>query len=53
MNILCVLGHYAYGDSARGEGYEYVNFIPALQRLGHRVTLFDSLDRNTHGDLYR
>lgn len=50
MNILCALGRYAYGDPARGEGYEYVNFIPTLQRLGHQVSLFDSLDRNTYGD---
>jgi spore maturation protein CgeB len=50
MNILCVFGQYAYGDSTRGEGYEYVNFIPALRRLGHRVTLFDSLDRRVNPD---
>jgi spore maturation protein CgeB len=50
MNILCVLGRYAYGEPSRGEGYEYTNFIPALQRLGHHVTVFDSLDRRSHED---
>ncbi|MEK6736321.1 MAG: hypothetical protein AABY47_07105, partial [Pseudomonadota bacterium] len=50
MKILCVFGHHAYGDPARGEGYEYVNFFPALRRLGHEVLFFDSLDRRLHDD---
>lgn len=50
MKILCVFGQYAYGDPARGEGYEYVNFIPALRRLGHEVSFFDSLARNSYDD---
>lgn len=50
MKVLCVFGQYAYGDPMRGEGYEYTNFIPALQRLGHQVTLFDSLDRSAYDD---
>jgi len=45
MKILCVLSRYNYGDPRRGEGYEYVNFIPALRRLGHTVTLFDNWER--------
>jgi spore maturation protein CgeB len=48
MKILCVFGQHAYGDISRGEGYEYVNFLPAFRRLGHKVYFFDSLDR----DLY-
>jgi spore maturation protein CgeB len=48
MKILCVFGQHAYGDISRGEGYEYVNFLPAFRRLGHEVSFFDSLDR----DLY-
>jgi spore maturation protein CgeB len=50
MKILCVFGQYAYGDPARGEGYEYVNFLPALRRLGHEVVFFESLDRKLYGD---
>ena len=34
MNILCVFGEHAYGDPARGEGYEYVNFLPCLAETG-------------------
>lgn len=45
MKILCAFGEHAYGDPARGESYEAVNFIPAFQRLGHEVALFDSFSR--------
>lgn len=45
MRILCVFGRHAYGDAARGEGYEHAQFLPALRRLGHEVTLFDSFTR--------
>lgn len=48
MNILCVFGKHAYGDSARGEGYEYVNFLPALRRLGHCVSVFESFSREPY-----
>jgi spore maturation protein CgeB len=50
MNILCVFGKHAYGDPARGEGYEYVNFLPALRRLGHRVSFFESFSREPYED---
>jgi len=50
MNILCVFGEHAYGDPARGEGYEYVNFLPALRRLGHRVSFFESFSREPYED---
>lgn len=50
MNILCVFGEHAYGDPARGEGYEYVNFLPALRRLGHRVSFFESFSREPYAD---
>ncbi len=50
MKILCVFGRYAYGEPARGEGYEYVNFLPALRNLGHEVALFDSFDRSAYPD---
>ena len=50
MNILCVFGKHAYGDPARGEGYEFVNFLPALQRLGHRVSFFESFSREPYED---
>jgi len=50
VNILCVFGKHAYGDPARGEGYEFVNFLPALQRLGHRVSFFESFSREPYED---
>ena len=48
MRILCVLGKYNYGKSSRGEGIEYVNFVPAFVRLGHEVEVFDNTDRSLH-----
>ncbi|MFA7279988.1 MAG: glycosyltransferase [Sterolibacterium sp.] len=50
MKILCVFGRHAYGNPARGESYEFVNFIPALHKLGHEVALFDCFDRTTYQD---
>ena len=50
MKILCVFGRYAYGDPLRGDGYEYVNFLPAFTALGHDVELFDSIDRRSYTD---
>lgn len=50
MKILCVFGRHNYGDPARGEGYEYCNFIPALRALGHEVHHFESWDRSAHAD---
>lgn len=52
MKILCVFGKHNYGDPARGEGYEYSNFIPALKRLGHEVIFFESFDRRPYKDFY-
>lgn len=49
MIILCVLGRHNYGDSARGEGYEYSNFLDALRRLGHDVRFFESWSRTEYG----
>jgi spore maturation protein CgeB len=45
VNILCVLGEHNYGNPLRGAGYEYVNFLPALQNLGHQVSHFESFSR--------
>ncbi|ULA64993.1 MAG: hypothetical protein LZF86_190288 [Nitrospira sp.] len=50
MNILCVFGQHAYGDPARGEGYEYANFLPAFRRLGHKVSFFESFAREPYAD---
>ncbi len=50
MRILCVFGQHNYGIPARGEGIEYVNFLPALRRLGHEVIFFESMDRDTYAD---
>jgi len=48
MRILCVWGRHNYGDATRGESYEYANFLPALEALGHSVSLFDSWDRSRY-----
>ena len=48
MKILAVFGQYNYGNTSRGLGYEYVNFIPSLKNLGHEVELFDSWDRSKY-----
>lgn len=50
MKILCVFGQHNYGNVARGLSYEYVNFIPALRRLGHDVVHFESFDRSRYRD---
>jgi spore maturation protein CgeB len=50
MNILCVFGRYAYGEPARGESHEYLNFIPAFESLGHTVHLFESFSREPYAD---
>ena len=50
MKALCVLGRHNYGDVARGLGYEYVNFLPALERLGYETVVFESLDRGAYRD---
>ena len=46
MRVLCVLAQHDYGNPARGEGYEYVNFLPALERLGHEVVFLDGSRRD-------
>jgi spore maturation protein CgeB len=48
VKVLCVLGRHNYGNAARGLGYEYVNFLPALQRLGYEPVVFESLDRGAY-----
>lgn len=50
MKILCVLGEHNYGDTRRGKGYEYVNFLPALRRMGHEVSHFESFSRDVYVD---
>jgi spore maturation protein CgeB len=50
MRILCLFGRYAYGNSQRGDGYEYVNFLPALRALSPEVRLFDTFDRAGYRD---
>ncbi len=37
-------------QTGAGENYDYVHFVPALARLGHEVSLFDSGDRSLHAD---
>jgi spore maturation protein CgeB len=48
VKILGVFGRHNYGTPGRGDGYEYVNFIPALSTLGAEVGFFDSLDRERY-----
>lgn len=48
--MLCVFGEHNYGDPARGQGYEYSNFLPALQQLGYEVDFFESFNRNVYAD---
>jgi len=50
MKILCVFGRHNYGNTKRGLGYEYSNFIPALINLGHEVLFFESLDKSCYKD---
>ena len=50
MKILCVFGQHNYGNSERGLSYEYVNFIPALRKLGYEVSLFDSWNKSLYKD---
>ena len=50
MRVLCVFGEHAYGDPARGQSYEFVNVLPAFERLGHEVRLFESHDRRAYRD---
>lgn len=50
MKILCALGEHNYGDPSRGEGYEYVNFLPALRNLGHEVVFFESFSKSAYRD---
>lgn len=50
MRVLCVFGQHNYGDASRGEGYEFTNFMPALSRLGHDVTFFESHNRSLYAD---
>ncbi len=45
MKVLCVFGKYQYGDPTRGIGTEYAAFVPALERLGHKVIHFDSWEK--------
>lgn len=45
MKVLCVFGKHQYGDPIRGLGTEFAAFIPALERLGHRVVHFESWNR--------
>lgn len=48
--LLAAFGEHAYGDPARGPGYEYTNFLPAFRRLGCEVSFFDTRGRASHRD---
>jgi spore maturation protein CgeB len=48
MKILCVFGEHNYGDPARGIGYEYSNFLPAIKRIASDVIFFESFSRRPY-----
>jgi spore maturation protein CgeB len=50
LKVLCVFGQHNYGNPARGESYEHSNFVPALRRLGHEVTFFESWNKDSYTD---
>lgn len=50
MRILCVFDKYNYGHAARGISYEYINFIPALEQLGHTVSFFETYNQALYSD---
>jgi spore maturation protein CgeB len=49
MKILCVFGEHSYGHQARGKGYEYSNFVPALREIGD-VVHFESFSRAAYSN---
>lgn len=50
LRVICVLGTNSYGDPARGETHEFINFLPALRDAGHEVRLVDSFIRRPGED---
>lgn len=50
LRLLAVFGAHAYGDPARGPGYEHTNFLPAFRRLGYQVSFFDTGGRACYRD---
>jgi len=50
LKILCAFGEYNYGKRERGHGYEFSNFLPALEALGHEAVFFETLDRGRYTD---
>jgi SAM-dependent methyltransferase len=50
VKILCAWGQHNYGDPQRGESYEYVNFLPALNAFGHQVNFFETWHRSRYVD---
>jgi len=50
VKIVCAFGKHNYGSAVRGLGYEYANFLPALQKLGHEVVFFELWDRTVYSD---
>jgi spore maturation protein CgeB len=50
MRVLCVFGHYQYGDKSRGVSTEYAAFVPTLEKLGHEVIHFESWDISFYRD---
>jgi spore maturation protein CgeB len=48
MKALCCFGKHSYGVPSRGLSPEYVAFVPAIESLGYKVELFDSLEQGQH-----
>lgn len=41
MKIFLIIMRHGYGDPARGDSYEYVNFYQTFLSMGHEVRIFD------------
>lgn len=51
MKVLCAFGRHQYGDPERGISTEYRAFVPALERNGHEVVVFDTWDKRPYASL--
>ncbi len=48
--VLLGVSRYDYGRPEWGDSFEYVNFVGPLQRLGHEVRVFDTLETRRRHD---
>jgi spore maturation protein CgeB len=50
MRILLPIPRFDYGRPEWGDSYEYHAFVSPLQRLGHEIRVFDTLQADRRGD---